>query len=58
MKQALTTCIRSTGTQTDLAAVQYFKLGEKEMMHGEKEDAMDNYYKAKLIMEGLGEKSQ
>lgn len=34
MKQALTTCIRSTGTHTDRAASQYFKLAERQLRCG------------------------
>jgi hypothetical protein len=40
MKQALTTSIRSVGAHTDRTAIQYFKLAEKQMMYGEKEDAI------------------
>lgn len=34
MKQALTTCIRSTGTHTTRAGNQYFKLAEKQWKFG------------------------
>lgn len=53
MKQALTTCIRSTGTHTEKSGSQYFKLAEKQLKYGEKKEAIDNFYKAKLNMEGL-----
>lgn len=37
MKQALTTCIRSIGTHTQRAGIQYFKLAEKQLQFGDKE---------------------
>jgi hypothetical protein len=35
MKQALTTCIRLTGTHTYRVGLQYFRLAEKQLKYGE-----------------------
>lgn len=58
MKQALTTCIRSTGTHTYRAGLGYFRLAERQFGYGDRDEARDNYAKARLNMEGLQQQGQ